>query len=315
MLKNLLSKMDTGAAIMMGLVIVNVFWGASSIAAKEALLQLSAVEIVTVRFAIAFLAVLGIVLLCRRDALKIHLSDLPMLIFMSVSGVSLQFVLQVMALEYTTVTDFSLLFNLSALFIMIFGALLLKERPSGKQALGALVGFGGVFLIVTGGSAGLSASQLPGDLLGLASAALFGLYAIASKKVADRYGPLTILLYTFLFGTLEMLPIYVLATPMTPLATLTPVSWASIGFLAICCSVVAFLIFNHGLGRLRASDVGMTIYVSPLAGVLLAVVLLGETLTAFTIGGAALIMAGMSLTQDRGREEPAEPDRQSAADG
>ncbi|CAJ36486.1 DMT family transporter [Methanocella arvoryzae] len=306
---------------MIGLVLVNVFWGASSIAAKEALIQLTPVEIVTVRFAVAFIAVLALALLFNRDALNVRPADLPVLIFMSVAGVSLQFVLQVMALVYTTVTNFSLLFNLSAIFIMIFGVLLLKERPSGKQALGALIGFGGVFLIVTGGSGGLSLAHLSGDLLGLASAALFGLYAIASKTVADRYGPLTILIYTFLFGILGLLPVYYFATPMTPLAALTPLSWASIGFLAVCCSVIAFLIFNHGLSRLPSADVGITIYVSPLAGVALAVLLLGETLTTFTIAGAALVMAGLYVTQARegghsGEEEAKEKaDRPATADG
>ncbi len=316
MLKNLRSISNTGAAIMIGLVLINVFWGASSIAAKEALIQLTPVEIVTVRFTIAFLAVFALTLAFNRDALKVSLADLPVLIFMSVAGVSLQFVLQVMALVYTTVTNFSLLFNLSAIFIMIFGVLLLKERLSGKQTLGALIGFGGVFLIVTGGSGGLSIAHLSGDLLGLASSALFGLYAIASKKIADRYGPLTILVYTFLFGVIGLLPVYYFATPMTPLAALTPVSWVSIGFLAICCSVVAFLIFNHGLSRLPASDVGMTIYVTPLAGVALAVLLLGETLTTFTVAGAALVMAGLYVTQTRGREDdPENAGHPSTADG
>lgn len=302
---------------MLGLILVNVLWGASSIAVKEALIQLSPVEIVTVRFAIAFLAVLAPVVLFRREALALRLADVPGLIFLSVAGVSLQFLLQVSSLVYTTVTNFSLLFNLSALFIMIFGALLLKERPSGRQAIGALVGFGGVFLIVSGGSVGLSAAHLPGDLLGLASAALFGLYSIASKKMATRYSPLTILLYTFFFGTLGMLPFYALATPMTPLTSLTPVSWASLGFLAICCSVVAFLIYNRGLRRLRAADVGMTIYVSPLAGVALAILLLGETLTAFTVTGAALILTGLYVTQPtRGQEEtPQVEEARHPADG
>ncbi len=54
--------LEGGSAAMIGLVLINVFWGASSIATKETLLQLSAVEIVTVRFAIALAAVFLIAL-------------------------------------------------------------------------------------------------------------------------------------------------------------------------------------------------------------------------------------------------------------
>ncbi len=283
---------------MAGLILINVFWGASSIAAKEALLQLNAIEIVTVRFAIAFAAVLLIALLFAPEALRISPRDLPMLAFLSVAGVSLQFVLQVTALVYTTATNFSLLFNLSAFFIMIMGAALLGERLGKKQLAGAGVAFAGVFLIVSGGSIGLSAAHLPGDLIGLASAALFGVYTIAAKRVSDRYSPMTILVYTFFFGVLGLLPVYVFATPMTPLTGLSTVSWASMLFLALFCSVIAFLVYNHGMARLRASDAAMTIYVTPLAGVTLAILLLGETLTAITLAGAALIMAGLYVSRE-----------------
>ncbi|OPY25737.1 MAG: O-acetylserine/cysteine export protein [Methanocella sp. PtaU1.Bin125] len=290
---------NSGAAII-GLVLINVFWGASSIASKEALLQLTAVEVVTVRFAIAFVAVLAIALAFAPGALRVRLRDLPALAFLSVAGVSLQFVLQVTALVYTTATNFSLLFNLSAFFIMILGAVLLGERLGKNQLAGAVVAFAGVFLIVGGSGIGLSAAHLPGDLIGLASAALFGVYTIAARRVSGRFGPMTILVYTFFFGVLGLLPVYVLATPMTPLAGLNAVSWASLLFLALCCSVIAFLVYNHGTARLRSADVAMTIYVTPLAGVTLAVLLLGETLTAITLSGAALIMAGLYVSRERG---------------
>lgn len=294
---------ESSGAAMIGLILINVFWGASSIAAKEALLQLSAVEIVTVRFAIAFAAVLLIALLFAPQSLRVSPRDLPMLAFLSVAGVSLQFVLQVTALVYTTATNFSLLFNLSTFFIIILGAVLLGEKVGKKQMAGAGVAFAGVFLIVSGGGVGLSAAHLPGDLIGLASAALFGVYTIAAKRASDRYSVMTILVYTFFFGVLGLLPVYVFATPMTPLAGLSAISWASLLFLAICCSVIAFLVYNHGMARLRASDAAMTIYVTPLAGVTLAVLLLGEALTAITLAGAGLIMAGLYVSREGGPAE------------
>ncbi|HTX43986.1 MAG TPA: DMT family transporter, partial [Methanocella sp.] len=108
---------------------------------------------------------------------------------------------------------------------------------------------------------------------------------------------MTILLYTFFFGVLELLPFYVLGGPMTPLASLSALSWSSLLFLAVLCSVFCFFVYTHGLSRLKASDVAMSIYVTPLAGILLAVLLLGEKLTIVTIMGAGLILAGMYLTQ------------------
>jgi drug/metabolite transporter (DMT)-like permease len=304
--------LEGGGAAMIGLVLINVFWGASSIATKETLLQLSAVEIVTVRFAIALAAVFLITLALDRKALRVSASDVPLLVFLSVAGVSLQFILQVTALVYTTATNFSLLFNLSAFFIMIFGVLFLGEPLEKKHLAGAGIAFAGVALIVSGGGFDVSAAHLPGDLLGLASALLFGVYSTVAKRAAGRLRPLTLLVYTFFFGVLGLLPVYLFATPRTPLTTLSPLSWASLLFLALCCSVVAFLVYNHGIGRLRASQAAITIYVTPLAGVTLAVLLLGEALTIFTMAGAALIVAGLYATQVTAR--PGRKDRPAAYD-
>ncbi|HTY89970.1 MAG TPA: DMT family transporter [Methanocella sp.] len=289
---------DNAFFVMAGLILVNVFWGASSIAAREALLQLNAIEIVTIRFTIALLIVFGMAVAMKKwNSLKIDTGDIPMFILLSLSNVSIGFILQVESLSYTTVTNFSLEFNLATFFIMLMGAFLLGERLTRKKMAGAGIAFAGTFLIISGGRPDLSSAHLPGDLMGVGSAVAFGLFTIASKKISSKYGLTTILLYTFCFGVLELLPFYVLGTPMTPLTTLSALSWSSLLFLAVLCSVFCFFVYTHGLSRLKASDVAMSIYVTPLAGILLAVLLLGETLTAVTAVGAGLIMAGMYLTQ------------------
>src|SRR5271157_4527800 len=95
--------------VMLGLVLANVFWGASSIAAKEALKQLNAVEIVTLRFAIAlFILITAALLLKGKDVLKIDAKDIPMFVLLSLANVSVGFILKFRALNYTPLTNFSL---------------------------------------------------------------------------------------------------------------------------------------------------------------------------------------------------------------
>jgi drug/metabolite transporter (DMT)-like permease len=302
---------DSALLLMAGLVLVNIFWAASSIAAKEALLQLSAIEIITLRFGIALLIVVGLALVLKGPgSLKIDPKDLPMFVFLSIVSVSLGFFLQVEAISRTTVTNFSIEFNMSTFLIMLMGAAFLGERLTRKRMLGAAIAFGGAVLIISGGRLDLS-SHLAGDLIGLASAVSFGLFTIASKRISRKYGIMTILSYTFLFGIIELLPFYVFYTPMTPLSSLSAVSWSSILFLAVLCSVFCFLVYTHGLKKLKASDVAMSIYVNPLAGVLLAILLMGEALTAYTVAGGALVMAGMYLTQ--GEMMPERPAREESA--
>ena len=309
------AKNGSGALLTMaGLVLVNVFWAASSLAAKEALHQLSAIEIITIRFTIAFLIILALAILIKGPgSLKIDLKDLPAFILLSVVSVSLGFFLQMEAIAHTTITNFSIEFNMSTFFIMLMGAVLLRERLTRKKLMGSAVAFAGAIVIISGGHLELSSSHLMGDLIGLASAVSFGIFTIASKKISQKYGIMTILSYTFLFGLLQLLPFYVLGAHTTPLASLSLLSWSSMLFLGVFCSVVCFLIYTYGLKKLRASDVAMSIYVSPLAGILLAIMLMGEALTIYTIAGGALVLAGMFLTQGDMTVEP--PLREGAKHG
>ena len=299
-------KKGSGALLpMAGLVMVNVFWAASSIAAKEALQQLSTIEIITIRFAIAFLIILALAIMIKGPgSLKIDLKDIPAFILLSVVSVSLGFFLQMEAIAHTTITNFSIEFNMSTFFIMLLGAVLLRERLTRKKLLGSAVAFAGAIVIISGGHMDLSSGHMAGDLIGLASAVSFGIFTIASKKISQKYGIMTILCYTFLFGILQLLPFYVLGAHATPLASLNVLSWSSMLFLGVFCSVFCFLAYTYGLKKLRASDVAMSIYVNPLAGIMLAIMLMGEALTIFTIAGGALVLAGMFLTQGELKTEP-----------
>ena len=288
---------DNTFIVMLGLILVNVFWGASSIAAREALLQLTAIEVVALRFTVALIIVLGLALFKGKNAFAIEARDVPVFILMSLANVSVGFILQVQALAYTTVTNFSLEFNLATFFIMLMGALLLGERLTKKKVAGAAVAFVGAFLIITTGRLDLAASHLPGDLMGIGSAVAFGLFTIASKRVAGKYDLVTRSEEHTSELQSQFLPFYVLFTPMTPPTSLSLLSWSSILFLAVLCTVFCFFVYTHGLNKLKASDVAMSIYVTPLSGIVLAVILLGETLTAYTVAGAALIMAGMYMAQ------------------
>jgi drug/metabolite transporter (DMT)-like permease len=55
--------------------------------------------------------------------------------------------------------------------------------------------------------------------------------------------------------------------------------------------------YNNGVEKLPASTVGMFIYLNPLAGVFLAAIVLGESVTVFTFGGMALIILGIYVSE------------------
>jgi len=284
--------------LLAGLVVINAFWGASGVAIKEAYLQLGTIEILALRFALATPLLIAATLLWKgRKALKVDLKDIPYFALLATVGVTISFFLQVLSLNYTTASNFTLIFNLSTFFIIFLSAAVMGEKLTRNKLIGAVIAFAGLALIVTNGNFAIS-PHLLGDGIALLGTLAWAVYTVLGKRANEKYSALTVLNYVFIFGTIELLPLYLLS-PHTSLVAFTGLTWLSIGFLTICCSLIAFLVYNYGLEKLPASTVAVFIYVMPLSGVLLAALVLGEVLTVFTLAGAALIIFGMILAEKR----------------
>jgi drug/metabolite transporter (DMT)-like permease len=282
--------------IFIGLIFTMIFWGASGVAVKIALNQLDIFEIVAYRFIAAAVILLVITLLWKgRTALRVEKHDLPLLAVLAFLGIPLEFLLQVLALANTTVTNFTLIFCLAPFFIIFASGMLYKEKVTRNKVVGTLLAFAGVAFVVMSQGMRLSANLL-GDGVAFLSCVIWALYTIIGKPINQRYTTLTVLNYVFIFGALEMLP-FLLLSPMTSPVVFTADTWTSMIFLARFCSLAAFFMYNNGVEKLPASTVGMFIYLNPLAGVLLAAIVLGESVTFYIFAGMALIILGIFVSE------------------
>lgn len=280
------------------LIIINVFWGASGVAVKEAYSQLGTLDIVTLRFVLSTPMIIAATLLLKgKQGLSIDLKDIPYMAFLATIGISAALFLQAWSLENTTVTNFTMISSLSTFAVMLLSLVILGEKPSKEKVIGAVIAFIGLALITTNGRFELSA-QFKGDVIALTSAFFWALYTVMGKKISEKYSALTVLSYVFLFASIEFIPFYMMS-PHTSLLEFTPLTWISLGFLTICCSLIAFLVYNLSLDKLSASTVAMTIYITPLSGVFLGAVLLGESFTVYTFLGSILIICGLYKAESK----------------
>lgn len=289
---------DNQLFLIIGLFIINVFWGGSFIANAIALKSIGPIEIAALRFFIAA-PLLALVTLAwkGKEIFRIDLKDLGILIIMALTGVTLQYVIQVTAQNYTTAINASLLINTSVFFILFLSAMFLSEKLSLNKILGAVIGFGGVALLVSGGDLSLDlGSHAIGDLMILVCAMLWSVYSIYGKKIATKYHPLTVLNYLFILGTIGILPFYLLTPHQNPATIPLPVIGAII-FLSIFCSIIAYLVYNIALEKMEASRVAVFIYLVPMSTIVLAWLILGESMTIPSIIGGIAVCAGMYIAE------------------
>ena len=172
----------------------------------------------------------------------------------------------------------------AALFSGMYG-----QWPSGREALGLVIGFAGVVVLNLGSS--LSGSRL-GAIVLIVAAASWAFGSIWSKRQDMPAGPMntaaqmlcaSVALLLVGFGTGEHLP----AHP-TLRATL------AVGYLVLFGSLIAFSAYLYVLKHARPAMATSYAYVNPPVAVLFGVLFAGEHVGAYDLAGMAVILVGVA---------------------
>lgn len=195
----------------------------------------------------------------------------------------------------------SLVLQSQAFFTMALAFLLLGERPTRFQLLGAAIAFIGIAVIA---SERLTATALLPLGMVLLAALSWGAANVLTKK-AGRVNALAFTVWGALAAPLPLLGLSLwLEGPPVVLAALAGFSWRDAGliaFLAYPATLLAGGIWSWLLGQHPASVVAPFTLLVPITGLLSGYLVLGETITPIEIAGALLVVAGLIVTVLRGR--------------
>lgn len=199
----------------------------------------------------------------------------------------------------------SLVLQTQAFFTMALAFVLLGERPSRFQVVGALIAFAGIGVIAVERLAATAILPLGMTLLAALS---WGLANVLTKK-AGRVNALAFTVWGALAAPVPLIGLSLLVEgPRAVLDALANFGWADAGliaFLAYPATLLGGAIWSWLLGRHPATVVAPFTLLVPITGLLSGYLVLGETITSMEIGGAVLVIAGLLVTVLRGR--PVEP--------
>lgn len=184
-------------------------------------------------------------------------------------------------------------------FVVILGGLFFSQTIRLHIIVPLLLTYSGLIVMYSqeGFNAENSANVQLGTALILASAVSFALYILFSKKVIQTLGSL---LFTSLaMGSASVATgiHYAFATPKTNtnLLHLNVEIWTALVALAIFATVIPSFLTSEAIKRIGPAKTSMTGTLGPVMTTLMAAILLSEPITIFTIGGMALVIAGVSL--------------------
>lgn len=210
-----------------------------------------------------------------------------------------EFVLIFFGLDFTSAARGTLMINTMPFWVLLGAHFWLGERMNPTRLGGLLLAFAGVVLVFSD-RLGPGAGGLTGDLMLLAAGALWAATTIAIKmsKLSAVSAEKT-LLYQLVVSAVFAAPLIPLAGPL-----LREPSWLSTGSLLVqAVYIVAFtyVVWFWLVGRYPASGLSSFTFLSPVFGVLFAVVLLGEPFSWRILTALLLIAAGLVIVNRPGR--------------
>lgn len=267
-------------------------WGVSFISTKVLLDSgLHPIEIYIYRFAIAYLAML---LICHKRILSNSWRHEFMFMLCGLFGGSIYFISENVALEYTLVSNVSLITSLSPLLtVLLIGFIYKTDRVSKETIFGSVVAFLGVGLVIFNSSFSLSIKPL-GDLLSLLAAFCWAIYSLILKKLNPLYSALYVTRKTFFYGVLTAIPFLLIEPEITPPTVLVePKLLFNILFLALFCSMFAYLMWAAIIGKIGAVKASNYMYFQPVVTLVFSFLILGEKISIIGYTGCAMILLGV----------------------
>lgn len=277
------------------LILCNLLWAGSYVAGKEALRVLSPIELNALRFSIAGLILLPALWRGRRI---LRGADLRSLAVLCLLGFILNKGAEFTGLSLTTASDNALLIASEGMFTALMGWLILHERAHPAAIGGLLLGAIGVYMVVQRGlglpSLG-SGTRLAGDLLVVLALVFESLYTVLGKSALDRIPGLMITAAGIIGSLGVWLPAAAIDVAHSGMPRMDGAAWAGVLYMAIGATVIAYIGWMVALNYVDAASAAPTLYVQPLVGTVLAILLLGERPSWATLAGGLCIIAGVAI--------------------
>lgn len=285
-------------------------WGVTFVCTKSLLSDFSALEILFIRF---FMAYAVMWLICPR-AMRCEKKDEALFAAAGLAGVTLYQFLENSAILFTSASNVSVIVATCPFFTAVIAQIFLNEKHvTIPFVIGFMIALAGVALVSFNGAVEFHLNP-KGDLLALLAALSWGFYSLFVSKINSlKKNSLMCARRVFFYAIVFMVPL-MLAGIFAPSlrgsrnffvetgAAANAArfgkfkSWGNLLFLGALASAFCFSAWNAACKRLGASRATVALYLIPVVTIVFARLALGEPITAKGAAGAALTICGLLLS-------------------
>jgi drug/metabolite transporter (DMT)-like permease len=187
------------------------------------------------------------------------------------------------ALNHASAGLVALLLYAYPTLVCLLAAAFLRERLTPLRIALLTVSFAGIALTLGGGH-----GTTTGIALGLLAAAFYSVYIVVGARELAGTDALASTTVVCLSAAATLLVASVFRTPQFPGVWW---GWAAVGAIAVVSTVVAIIAFFAGLKRVGAAVASIASTLEPVVTVVLAWIILGESLAPIQVIGGAMVLA------------------------
>jgi len=235
---------------------------------------------------------------------RIESKDWKRIFLSALFGMAINMLMFFKGLSLSTPINSSILITFSPILVFLMSAFFIKEKITFIKFLGISLGFSGALsLILFNNEVRQDAPNITlGNILFVINSISYGIYLIIVKPLTSKYHSLTLMKWLFLIAFFINLPITI--------TEFIEVEWSSLPFEAIWklifvvvgTTFLTYLLNVFALRELKASTIGVFMFLQPLIAIVFAVIVGSDSLNLIKIVSAILIFTGVYLVSKKSKQ-------------
>lgn len=285
------------------LIITFCAWGSLYVVSKSVLGKVPVFTVLCLRYFIGGVVLFLLSKNSGKNKKKIERKDIKYILLIGVVGYFLSVGAQLLGIKLSNASVASLVNSTNPIAIMIFAAIILKEKLTGKKIVCVIIAVLGVYIIIGNIEGG---GQMFGILFSILSVILWAFVSVFVRKITQKYDALKVTTYCMFIATACTLPFSISELMTTPNVNF---DWAAINsllYMGIVCTAFAYVLWNKSLSILEAGTCSLFYPIQPMVSVILGVIFLGDSISINFIIGAIMIIGGV-LFSILGKKEETSP--------
>jgi drug/metabolite transporter (DMT)-like permease len=275
------------------ILLTSILWGGNALTIKIGLAGIPPLSIAGFRFVLGGLAVL-IWVLVLRIPLGLRIKEVPNILILGIL-----FVVQICAMnlgiQRTLAGRSSVLISTYPFFASLLAHFFIPgDRLSPLKFAGMILSFCGVVLIFAEGFAVGNLQSIPGDIIVLVSTILLATRMIFIKRISQNMHPGKLLLWQAIFGV----PVFFILSYLLEGSIVYKLDWrivAAVLYQGLVVAGFGFIVNTTMIRRYIVSGVTVFSFFTPVSGVLLSNLILGEPITVGLIVSLLLVATGVTM--------------------